>query len=53
MIYLVPARFVGSDGTPKARKISDDEDFVTCYFPVCSFRAVGFVDVPILVRGSS
>jgi len=46
-------RFVGSDGIPKARKISEDEDPVTCYFPKCPFRAVGFVDVPLLVRGSS
>jgi len=50
---LVPARLVGSDGVPKARKIGDDEDFVTSHFNVCSFMAVDFEDVLLLLRGGS
>ena len=50
---VVPRSFVGSDGTPKARKMSDDEDFATCLFNVGSFWAVCFNDVPLLVRGGS
>jgi len=50
---VVPRSFVGSDGTLKARKISDDEDSTTCLFNVGSFWAVCFKDVPLLVRGGS
>jgi hypothetical protein len=50
---LVPARLVGSDGVPKARKIGDDEDFVTSHFNVCSFTAVDFEDVLHLLRDGS
>jgi len=45
--------FIGSDGNPKARKMGDKEDSVTSHFNVCSFRAVGFEDVLLLVRGGS
>ncbi len=50
---VVPRSFVGSDGTLKAREISDDEDCTTCFFNVGSFWAVCFKDVPLLVRGGS
>jgi len=50
--YLVPARFVGSDGAPKARKVGDNEDFGRSHLNVSSFWAVGFED-SFLVRGSS
>jgi hypothetical protein len=50
---VVPRSFVGSNGTPKARKISDDEDSAAYLFNVGSFWAVCFKDVPFLVRGGS
>ncbi len=50
--YLVSARFVGSDGVPKARKVGDNEDFGRSLLNVGSFWAVGFED-SFLVRGSS
>jgi hypothetical protein len=50
---VVPRSFVGSDGTLKARKISDDEDSTTCLFNVGSFWTVCFKGVPLLVRGGS
>jgi hypothetical protein len=50
---VVPRSFVDSDGTLKAREISDDEDCTTCLFNVGSFWAVGLKDVPLLVRGGS
>jgi hypothetical protein len=49
----VPRSFVGSDGTFKARKISDDEYSTTCLFNLGSFWTVCFKDVPLLVRGGS
>ena len=51
--WMKPGVFVGSDGTLKAREISDDEDCTTCFFNVGSFWAVCFKDVPLLVRGGS
>jgi hypothetical protein len=48
----VSARFVSPDGIPKTRDVGEDEVLVTCYLPVCPFRMMGFVDVPLLVRGS-
>jgi hypothetical protein len=53
VIYGVLMRFVGSDGTPKTRDVGKDEVLVTCYLLVCPFRMSSFVDVPLLVRGSS
>ena len=50
---VVPRGFVGSDGTLKARKVSDDEDSTAYLFNVGSFWAVCFKDVPLLVRGGS
>jgi len=50
---VVPRSFLNSDGTPKARKMSDDEDSTTCLFNVGSFWTVCFKDVPLLVRGGS
>ena len=52
MAYLVPARFVGSDGAPKARKVGDNEDFGRSLLNVGSFWVVCFED-SFLVRGSS
>jgi len=50
---VVPRSFVGSDGTPKARKIGDNEDLVTSHFDESSFWAGCFEDVLLLVRGGS
>jgi hypothetical protein len=49
---LVSARFVGSDGVSKARKVGDNEDFGRSLLNVGSLWAVGFVG-SFLVRGSS
>ncbi len=49
---VIPRSFLDSDGTLKAREISD-EDCTTCFFNVGSFWAVCFKDVPLLVRGGS
>ena len=50
---VVPRSLIGSDGTLKARKISDDEDSTTCLLNVGSFWEVGFKDVPLLIRDGS
>jgi len=52
-LWEEPVSFVGSDGIPKARKVSENEVPALSHFPVCPFRGKDFEDVSFLVRGNS